>query len=327
MKDYYAVLGIAPGSDEVVVRAAYKALMLKYHPDTSKASGASAKAAAINEAFSVLGDSQRRASYDAIRAARAPSGGAGKPSAASERSTNSSPPPPGAGSGTASDSGGSSETKRSYFGLIAVAIFLVLLLAISLGHTDSNSSALTSTDTNTANATADETLMGNDVTSVYGPPPIASVVTNGEPPPLQFKDIEAAANQFDRIFARGGMVGAKAYSDSCHKAASKSADWSKHDFCAGFDIAARYVDQSETKNTGYPPNAYFLFITNNAADQYVPLSSSTYGLGERLQSIKETVEPAVTDAIETRVARDEMRPKSSDAQPSRTNPGDVLNTE
>jgi curved DNA-binding protein CbpA len=74
LKDYYAVLGIAPDSDEVVVRAAYKALMLKYHPDTSSVAGAGARAAAINEAFNVLGDPRRRASYDSERAASAAAG-------------------------------------------------------------------------------------------------------------------------------------------------------------------------------------------------------------------------------------------------------------
>jgi hypothetical protein len=164
---------------------------------------------------------------------------------------------------------------------------------------------------NTANATADETLMGNDVTTVDLPKQAPPTFSSGEPPPLQFKDIEAAANQFDRILARTGMLGAKAYSSSCHESASKGGDWSKHDFCAAFDLAGRYVDQGVTKNSSYPPNAYFLFEANNAADNYNGMTSSSYAVQQRLQSIKEAVEPAVTDAIEARIARTKPAPRQA----------------
>lgn len=66
--DYYEVLGVSSKSDEVVIRAAYKAMMLKYHPDTSAAPGAEARAKAINEAFAVLGNPEERKKYDAARA-------------------------------------------------------------------------------------------------------------------------------------------------------------------------------------------------------------------------------------------------------------------
>ncbi|WP_103965400.1 J domain-containing protein [Nitrosomonas ureae] len=32
-KDYYAILGVTPLADNVVIRAAYKALAQRYHPD------------------------------------------------------------------------------------------------------------------------------------------------------------------------------------------------------------------------------------------------------------------------------------------------------
>lgn len=62
--NHYSTLGVSPISDDVVVQAAYKALMRKYHPDTSKAADADERAKAINAAFYVLGDAARRASYD-----------------------------------------------------------------------------------------------------------------------------------------------------------------------------------------------------------------------------------------------------------------------
>ncbi len=69
--DYYAVLGVAPSSDEVVIRAAFKALMLKYHPDTNKSPDAAACATAINAAHAVLGNKAARAAYDGQREADA----------------------------------------------------------------------------------------------------------------------------------------------------------------------------------------------------------------------------------------------------------------
>lgn len=65
--DYYAVLGVAPTSDDVVIRAAYRALMLKYHPDTNTDARSTLKAAQINDAFKVLSDAQLRAEYDRRR--------------------------------------------------------------------------------------------------------------------------------------------------------------------------------------------------------------------------------------------------------------------
>lgn len=63
-KNFYSVLGISVDSDDVVVRAAYKALMLKFHPDTNNNANATKRAAEINEAFQILGNASRRSAYD-----------------------------------------------------------------------------------------------------------------------------------------------------------------------------------------------------------------------------------------------------------------------
>jgi curved DNA-binding protein CbpA len=67
--DYYAVLGVSPNSEDIVIRAAYRALMLKYHPDqyTGSKETAESKAKEINAAYEVLSDPERRAQYDNSR--------------------------------------------------------------------------------------------------------------------------------------------------------------------------------------------------------------------------------------------------------------------
>lgn len=61
-KTYYDVLGVAPDADAIVIRAAYRALMLKFHPDIN--ADAPDIARDISEAFQTLGRPESRAAYD-----------------------------------------------------------------------------------------------------------------------------------------------------------------------------------------------------------------------------------------------------------------------
>lgn len=61
-KDYYAVLGLSPNAEDFLIKAAYKALAQRYHPDKSNHSGDKMKA--INEAYSILSDVSKRKQYD-----------------------------------------------------------------------------------------------------------------------------------------------------------------------------------------------------------------------------------------------------------------------
>jgi curved DNA-binding protein CbpA len=63
-RSLYDVLNVAPEAEAVVVEAAYKALIKKYHPDQAAEAPVSRDAAAINEAFAVLKDPSKRADYD-----------------------------------------------------------------------------------------------------------------------------------------------------------------------------------------------------------------------------------------------------------------------
>jgi curved DNA-binding protein len=64
-KDYYEVLGVPKDADEKTIKAAYRKLARKYHPDVcqDKVEGES-KFKEINEAYEVLSDKDKRQKYD-----------------------------------------------------------------------------------------------------------------------------------------------------------------------------------------------------------------------------------------------------------------------
>ncbi|MGK0235657.1 MAG: curved DNA-binding protein CbpA [Psychroserpens sp.] len=65
-KDYYAILGVLPSAEIIVIKAAYKALIKVYHPDRCKSSkeAAHARTIELNEAYVALSDVSKRKEYD-----------------------------------------------------------------------------------------------------------------------------------------------------------------------------------------------------------------------------------------------------------------------
>ena len=62
--DHYASLGVSRTSEDVVIRAAYLALMRRYHPDGNPSPEAAERVRAITTAYGVLGDAASRRDYD-----------------------------------------------------------------------------------------------------------------------------------------------------------------------------------------------------------------------------------------------------------------------
>ena len=67
-KDYYKALGVAKTAKPAEIKAAYRKLARKYHPDANKGdTSAEERFKEISEAYSVLSDEKRRKEYDEAR--------------------------------------------------------------------------------------------------------------------------------------------------------------------------------------------------------------------------------------------------------------------
>jgi len=86
-KDYYATLGVAKTATEKEIKQAFRKLARKFHPDVNPGDkSAESRFKEINEAYEVLGDSEKRRKYDELGAnwrmyEQAGAGGQGAPGA------------------------------------------------------------------------------------------------------------------------------------------------------------------------------------------------------------------------------------------------------
>ena len=63
-RDYYDVLGIPRDATEEDIKKAFRKLALEFHPDRNRSEGAEDRFKEVNEAYQVLSDSRKRATYD-----------------------------------------------------------------------------------------------------------------------------------------------------------------------------------------------------------------------------------------------------------------------
>jgi curved DNA-binding protein len=63
--DYYTILGVSPSASQDEIKIAYRRLAIQHHPDKQ---GDVTKFKEVNEANAVLGDPEKRQTYDAQKA-------------------------------------------------------------------------------------------------------------------------------------------------------------------------------------------------------------------------------------------------------------------
>lgn len=92
MKTHYEILGLLSSADDVVIKAAYKALAQKYHPDKHKGNQemATRLMSELNAAHAALGSKAKRKEYDAWLASSAKA--KAKSKAPTTASTSATPP-------------------------------------------------------------------------------------------------------------------------------------------------------------------------------------------------------------------------------------------
>jgi hypothetical protein len=307
--DYYAILGVAPGSEDIVIQAAYRALMRRYHPDKNPSKEAQRKTVEINAAYAILGDANQRAAYDARRTAEAARASSSK----TEQSSTPPPPPPPPG-GNASYAGKSAVAASgtgNRGGLIFASILTVcivggLVLSASNSSDVANNTMnvdenLTTTDMNATdmNASAIDVNAVDANLTVVEPADLSKQPQTA----LSYDTIEAAANRVAKMITTKGISGARAYSEKCHKAVQASPSWNGADDCAAFDYAAAYIDDAVSTQAGWPKNGYFEFQNTNEPDDYAAVGAPTYVTSDRLSKIRAAAQSAAADAFRYEVAR------------------------
>lgn len=221
----YEVLGLPRDADEAAVRAAYRGLMKRYHPDRARdgndeidsnaedreESGRDGRASELNAAFAVLRDPGRRARYDAeLRFHDARGEGLPPRDAALAGRVVGNPH-------SRSATVGIGYVRPAWQGVYAgVTLMVVTLGAIWAG-------LLVRADHSTGTAAARMVS-----TPGLGPAPV----------PIDPALADAGRAEFARVFAQSGLGGAAAYSDLCFEEQARTRRADDLDFCIAFDRAA-----------------------------------------------------------------------------------------
>lgn len=311
-KDLYAILGVAPASEDIVVQAAYRALMRRYHPDTNRDANAAGKAQEINAAYAILSDPEKRARYDSNRTksetkdqahrASAKETGAEEPV---KPAAPSKPTPNGPSKSQVIELDRGSGAKALIGYLIVVGIVVALVFAVaprSTGLSDQaemNYAEAANALDNALASTAETDLLANAVGNEVAPAKLSEITQSA----VDYLTIESAAKRFAIVLLNGGMAQARAVSQACHEKAKATPTWDAVDRCAAFDFAAAYIDQQISTEGRWPPNGYFKFQQDNMDDAYVAAGAETYSVSMRLLQIKRATEPAAAEAFQTALAK------------------------
>jgi hypothetical protein len=141
---------------------------------------------------------------------------------------------------------------------------------------------------------------------VSASPAVAAPARRAAPPPIDVRNLERVANEFDRVFNQGGVIGVRAHSRRCHKAAAKTRSWSRRDACAAFDLAMAEFDSSASRF----PDPYFQHMKTHQADQYRAVSTNRTLIRRRLREVLEAYSPFFVKVMRARIAAIEAEPRN-----------------
>ncbi|MGN6820168.1 MAG: J domain-containing protein [Sphingomonas sp.] len=232
--DHYAVLGVSPDADEAVIRAAWKALLRKFHPDAARdMPDAAERTRAVNDAWAVLGDSNRRIAYDLQRAAPP------EDDSLPEWMRSPYPMPPRRGMGT------TLALILAFVGLPAVAITLPgvpgQVAAMLPGGDGGPAAGFARSSLNQVRRLLTPAGFGAGHAATVpaaGPAMAVPATTLAATPAIERGTVRLARTQYGRVIRRQGRAGLAIYSRACAQRAAGLARWESEDFCAAFDIAA-----------------------------------------------------------------------------------------
>lgn len=313
--DHYRTLSVDPTSEDVVIQAAYRALMRRYHPDTNKSAEAVARAQAINTAYAILSDPEKRRAYDRNRCAR---------SGAATGSTPPPPPPPRSEPKPSPAAAKPPDQSTDHTGSILTYGSIAAICILAIVTANNGQSASADNTMNVDETMTTENVVWGDTTAIDGVTTVdANFSTNAADANLmvpskvslatasqqsvKFDNIESAANRFASILMNGGMAGARAYSTRCHEKVVDSPNWNGADYCAAFDYAAAYIDRQISSQERWIPNSYFKFQSDNQDDNYFEAGAPRYSVVSRLISIKKAAEAAATEAVQLEIAKSDAR--------------------
>jgi len=236
--DPYAVLGIAPDVDDTAVRAARRALLRRYHPDTARdLPDAAERTHAVNAAYAAI-IAGRRAEQTRFLTEDIPPVDIA-PAHAWVESPYPMPP------------------RRHTGSTLAMILVFVGLpaMAMTLPGVPGHVAEVFPADGAHATAFARSRLaqvrrllspdgFGAPVRTVAAPRPA--------PPPIAFPTVDPetvtnAVRKYRRVAGvRAGTVVA-AFARDCDKRARRAPDWALQDFCVAFDLAADRLDDAATR--------------------------------------------------------------------------------
>jgi hypothetical protein len=138
--DPYAVLSVPRSATRLEIASAYRRLAKRWHPDAIGPAGSDqvTSMARINEAWRILSDAARRASWDAAHPLRIPAAVAGGPGIALRR-----PPPLDVGPQSMHDSGWFAAAVVAIAGVLVAGVMIVLSQSTAATPTILDESAVT----------------------------------------------------------------------------------------------------------------------------------------------------------------------------------------